>query len=77
MVVEVEVGGAPDALRGQIVSGGGSEADHGIAYEGPELWAGVATAAGDVRAGTVDEWLGWRTDAGNGVVGGEAGKRRG
>lgn len=58
MGVRVEVVGAPDALRGQIVSGGGSGADHGIAYEGPELWAGAVTAAGDVRAGTVDEWLG-------------------
>lgn len=76
MGVGVGVVGAPDALRGQTVSGGGTGADHGIAYGGTEFGAGVATAVGDVRAGTVDGWLGQRTGlgAGIGVVGEEAGK---
>lgn len=77
MGVGVEAVGAPDAPRGQTVSGGESGADHGIAYDGTEFGAAVATAAGDVRAGTVDGWLGWRTGAGIGVVGEEVGKRRG
>lgn len=70
----VEAEGAPGALRGQIGSGGGTGAGHGIAYGGTEFGSGVATAAGDVRAGTVDGWPGWRT--GLGGVGAEAGKWR-
>ena len=50
----VEVVGALDALRGQIKSGGGTGAGYGIAYAGTEFGAGVATVAGDVRAGTAD-----------------------
>lgn len=75
----VEVVGAPDALRGQIESGGGTGAGRGIAYGGAEFGVGAATEAGDVRAGTVDGWLGWRTalGAGTGGVVAEAGKWRG
>lgn len=73
MEAGVEVVGAPDALRGLKESGGGPGADHGIAYGGTELGAGVGTAADDVRAGTVDEWLGWWTGFGVGIGGVEAG----
>lgn len=51
----VEVVGALDALWDQTGSGGGTvaESDCGLAYGGTGLWAGVESAAGDVKAGTV------------------------
>ncbi len=75
----VEVEEAPGALRGQIESEGGTGADHGIAYGGTDFGVGVATAAGDVRAVTVDGSLERRTGLGAGIggVGAEAGKWRG
>lgn len=77
MGAEVEVEGAPGALRGQIVNGGGTGA--GAVYGGTGFAAGVATAAGDGKAGTADGLLGWRTGLGAGIdgVGAEAGKWRG
>lgn len=74
MGVRVVAVGAPDALRGQTVSVGGTGV--GQFCGGTEFGAGARTAAGGGRAGTVDEWLEWRTGlgAGIGVVGGGAGK---
>lgn len=68
--------GAPDALRGQTVSVGGTGVGHGIVCGGTEFGAGARTAASGVRAGTADGWLEWRTGFGAvfGVVGGGAGK---
>lgn len=79
VVVVVEVVGAPDALWGQIESGGGTGAGLVIAYGGTEFAVGVATAVDDVRAGIADGWLEWRTGLGAGIggVGAEAGKSRG
>lgn len=74
MGVRVVAVGVPDALRGQTVSVGGTGV--GPVCGETEFGAGARTAAGGVRAGTVDGWLGWRTGlgAGIGVVGGGAGK---
>lgn len=72
---EVVEEGAPSVLLDQIESGGGTGADSGhvTAYGG---WSGIAavvgTAAGDVTAGTVDEWFGWRTGLGAVIAGVEA-----
>lgn len=65
--VVVVVEAALDAPKGQIVSGGGTGADHGTVCNGTVFGAGVLTAAGDVRAESVDEELGWRTGLGAGV----------
>lgn len=77
MGVRVVAVGAPDALRGQTVSVGGTGVGQSLPVcGGTEFGAGARTAAGGVRAGTVDGWLEWRTGlgAGIGVVGGGAGK---
>lgn len=65
---------APNALRGQRGSGGGSGVDHGTVFE-----SGATTAAGGERAETADGWFGWRTGLGSGlgVVGRAVGKGRG
>lgn len=48
----VEVEGAPDALRGQTESGGGTVAGYGTAYGGTASAVGAVTVAGGVRAAT-------------------------
>ena len=68
--------GAPGAPWDQTESAGGTGAGHGIVYGGMTgIAAGFGTAAGDARAETVVEWLGWRTGLGAAAcgVGGEAG----
>lgn len=77
--VEVEVAVAPGAPLGQIESEGGTAVGYGIACGGTDLVAGVPTEAGDVMAGTVDGWFGWRTGLDVGIGGAvvKAGRWRG
>lgn len=79
MGAKVVEGEARDALWGLTENGRGSGADsvHVIGAGGlTGLVAGFGIAASDVRAGTEDEWFGWRTGP-DAAIGEEVERRKG